>query len=58
MPIYDYKCLACGFEFERRVFYRERDGVHCMKCRFAAERLVSAPGKFPVGKYGKGGGLK
>jgi putative FmdB family regulatory protein len=34
MPIYEYRCDACGAEFEELVFSREEQvGVVCRKCQ-------------------------
>lgn len=41
MPTYDYRCRACGRDFE--VFQRmsDRPGAPCPDCGHASERLIS-----------------
>lgn len=41
MPTYDYRCRACGRDFE--VFQRmsDRPGASCPDCGHASERLIS-----------------
>ncbi len=58
MPMYEYKCDACGEEFEAIVRTTEKDKVKCPKCEKKARNLVSA---FSVrggyfGSTGLGGG--
>lgn len=46
MPTYDYRCRACGRDFE--VFQRMSDkpGASCPGCGSAAERLISGGAGF------------
>ena len=46
MPTYDYRCRACGRDFE--VFQRMSDkpGASCPDCGQAAERLISGGAGF------------
>ena len=46
MPTYDYRCRACGRDFE--VFQRMSDkpGASCPDCGHAAERLISGGAGF------------
>mgnify|MGYP006285519969 FL=1 len=42
MPVYEFKCVKCGFEFERIVFPSDTGSVVCPQCEAAnAERLLS-----------------
>ena len=44
MPIYDYRCIGCGTEFEQLV--RGDQAVTCPRCSGASlERLVSLPAR-------------
>ena len=55
MPIYDYKCQACGELFEAVVGPDEK--AACIKCGSRkVERRLSAPGR--VGVASRGGGLQ
>jgi putative FmdB family regulatory protein len=51
MPIYEYKCNACGEEFEKLVFSSlASDDVKCEKCGSTeVERKVSAVSSFGGG---------
>ena len=43
MPIYEYRCAACGTDFElTRSFSQSGDPAPCPSCRKPAEKLVSA----------------
>lgn len=46
MPTYDYRCRACGHDFE--VFQRMSDtpGASCPDCGHGAERLISGGAGF------------
>lgn len=59
MPTYDYKCKACGAEFELVRKISERDdnaAISCLNCARTGEieRLVSAP-MFSYSTVTKGG---
>ncbi len=42
MPIYEYRCEACGACFERLIFGSEEEGVTCPECRGGkVTRLIS-----------------
>lgn len=42
MPVYEFRCSQCGFEFERIVFATDKEGVVCPRCDAPdAERLLS-----------------
>ncbi len=52
MPIYEYRCDACGHRFERLQKMSDPDPAHCPQCEAATiSRLISA-----VGFRLKGGG--
>ncbi|MGH8225780.1 MAG: FmdB family zinc ribbon protein [Gammaproteobacteria bacterium] len=52
MPIYEYRCDACGHKFERLQKMSDPDPEHCPQCEAATiSRLISA-----VGFRLKGGG--
>lgn len=43
MPIYEYRCEACGAEFEELLRSADADGVVCRQCESArVTRLLSA----------------
>ena len=42
MPMYEYRCEACGEEFEAIVRITEKDDVDCPECGAKAKKLVSA----------------
>lgn len=58
MPIFEYICPFCGKRDERILPRAEADTQICAYCHEMLNRQISAPASFPVGKYGKGGGLK
>ncbi|MBN1842578.1 MAG: zinc ribbon domain-containing protein [Deltaproteobacteria bacterium] len=42
MPLYEFRCLKCGAEFEQIVFSTDRDPIKCPKCESTdTERLLS-----------------
>ncbi len=42
MPIYEFKCLNCGTEFEKIVFSTDQKPVGCPKCNETkVEQLMS-----------------
>ena len=41
MRLYDYRCVACGEEFEAIVRADEKDAVRCPECGGATERQVN-----------------
>ena len=52
MPIYDYKCNACGAVHEARmaISERDRDDIVCPACGVTgSRRLLSAPAVTGVG---------
>jgi len=51
MPIYEYKCQKCGFQFEKLQSFNASRQQTCPKCSGTAERLLSL-GSFVL----KGGG--
>ena len=38
MPLYNYKCPKCGFEFEKIVSNYEKEVIYCPKCNVECER--------------------
>jgi putative FmdB family regulatory protein len=58
MPVYEYRCEACGHAFEKLIFH-EVERVRCPECKGEVEKLLSsfthtAPdevcGKLPKGE--------
>jgi putative FmdB family regulatory protein len=47
MPVYEYRCAACGERFDRLVPSAERAVARCPRCGGRTERLLST---FAVGK--------
>lgn len=42
MPLYEYRCFACGSQFEKLVGHAAADGVTCPSCGDVhAKRLLS-----------------
>jgi len=52
MPLYEYKCPACGEEFEEITSASNEDPVECPQCGKKAERQISG---FAIGSGGGGG---
>jgi putative FmdB family regulatory protein len=53
MPTYDYKCDACGHEFEREQRITENPVKECPQCKGeAAKRLISSRGSFALSGSG------
>lgn len=42
MPIYDYKCFACGNAFETRQSFHDEPVANCPVCGKGAERQITA----------------
>ncbi len=43
MPLYEYRCNACGHRFEKIQSFSALDEKECPVCKGAVERLISAP---------------
>ncbi len=43
MPIYEYKCLSCGYEFEEIQKFSDPVVSICPKCGGVVEKKISAP---------------
>ncbi|GAG90228.1 unnamed protein product [marine sediment metagenome] len=41
MPVYEFKCPACGCKFEVRQTYNDKALVRCPKCKTTAKRQIS-----------------
>ena len=54
MPIYDFKCTACGHKFEKLTTISRRDQVTCPKCGGPVGRVYE--GKWSMGVKSSGGG--
>ena len=54
MPIYDFKCAACGHKFEKLTTISRRDQVTCPKCGGPVGRVYE--GKWSMGVKSSGGG--
>jgi putative FmdB family regulatory protein len=44
MPIYEYVCPQCRYEFEIRLSFDAKDAPLCPKCKTEARRLISSFG--------------
>ena len=59
MPLYDYKCMKCGYVFEVQQRISEEPLRHCPKCKGHIQRLIAPAGiifkgsGFHVTDYGK-----
>ena len=42
MPVYEYRCDACNFQFDLRQKFSDPPAEHCLKCGVAVRKLVSA----------------
>lgn len=51
MPIYEYVCNACGYDFERLQSFSEAPLTTCPECEGAVRRVIS-----PAGVIFKGSG--
>ena len=45
MPVYTYRCGACGVQFERHQFFHDEPLKICPECRKKALRKVITPSK-------------
>ena len=43
MPLYEYRCLKCGHQFEKIQSFSAPDEKECPLCKGEVERLISAP---------------
>jgi putative FmdB family regulatory protein len=43
MPLYEYRCKACGHRFEKIQSFSAPDEKECPLCKGEVERLISAP---------------
>ena len=43
MPLYEYRCKACGHRFEKIQSFSAPDEKECPVCKGEVERLISAP---------------
>lgn len=62
MPRYDYRCTACGHQFELRQSFDSEPVADCLKCGAQSNRKIHAPpvifkgSGWYVTDYGKGRG--
>lgn len=57
MPIYEYRCPACGDTFEQmRRMSQSTEPAPCPKCQTASARAVSRLARVSFGGDGEGGG--
>lgn len=42
MPIYEYRCSACGNQYEKREGFDAPSRQRCPKCRKTANRVIQA----------------
>ena len=43
MPLYEYRCLQCGHQFEKIQSFSAPEEKECPVCKGKVERLISAP---------------
>jgi putative FmdB family regulatory protein len=43
MPIYEYKCRNCGYNFERTQQFSDQPVTECPECHHEVHRLFSPP---------------
>lgn len=62
MPLYEYRCLKCGHQFEKIQSFSAPEEKECPVCKGQVERLISAPaihfkgaGWYVTDYAGKGG---
>lgn len=62
MPLYEYRCLKCGHQFEKIQSFSAPEEKECPVCKGEVERLISAPaiqfkgaGWYVTDYAGKGG---
>ncbi len=64
MPLYEYRCSACGHRFEKIQSFSAPEQMECVKCGGTSDRLISAPAiqfkgsGFYLTDYGKAGASK
>jgi putative FmdB family regulatory protein len=65
MPLYEYRCLKCGHQFEKIQSFSAPEEKECPVCQGPVERLISAPavqfkgtGWYVTDYAGKGGSKK
>ena len=46
MPIYDFQCLNCDYEFEDFSPVEFKDNVKCKECGFSTKTLITQSGGF------------
>ena len=44
MPVYEYRCEKCGYQFERVQKMSEPPVRHCERCRGSVAKLISPSG--------------
>lgn len=55
MPLYEYRCTACGHRFEQLRSISERDSAVCEKCGEKVERVWQGKCAFGAPKSGCSG---
>ena len=43
MPLYEYRCKSCGYQFEKIQSFSAPEEKECPQCHAEVERLLSAP---------------
>jgi putative FmdB family regulatory protein len=43
VPLYEYRCKQCGYQFEKIQSFSAPDEKECPVCKGDVERLISAP---------------
>jgi putative FmdB family regulatory protein len=44
MPLYDYRCAICDYQFEHRQSFSDEPLRRCPRCKGKLEKLLTAPG--------------
>ena len=44
MPMYEYRCTNCKYEFELRQKFSDQPANQCPQCGSAVEKLISSAG--------------
>lgn len=56
MPVYDFRCTACGHRFEQLTTISRRNQVVCPRCGSAVERVYEGRWSMGVKSAGKDSG--
>jgi putative FmdB family regulatory protein len=59
MPLYQYRCSSCGFDFEKTLHIKDRDiptEWPCLKCRNVTVKRELCPSLFKINGYSESNG--